>query len=65
MDWALFGYKSNADLGDCLGERNTKEELKPIEDEARKNGYIKFSYSHFDGSMPDFTKTINLKKRSR
>lgn len=58
-DWALFGYKQNDCLGDFLGEGNSKEELKRLEQEAIKNGYIKFSYSHFDGTSPDFVPTIN------
>jgi len=60
MNWALFGYNEEHPYGTFLGEANTKEELKPIEDLAREKGFEKFSYSHADGSMPDFTKAINL-----
>lgn len=59
MDWAIFGYNEDNPYGKFLGEANSKEELKPIEDLARSKGFKKFSYSHADGSMPDFTKTIN------
>lgn len=63
MDWALFGYKKNDNLGSFLGESNTKEELKILEEKSKVQGYIKFQYSHFDGLKPDFTKTINIKIR--
>jgi hypothetical protein len=63
MDWALFGYKKNDNFGAFLGESKTKEGLKILEEKAKMQGYIKFQYSHFDGSKPDFTKTINTETK--
>ena len=56
--WALFGYKENDNMGDFLAERNTKEELKEVEDLAKTHGYVKFSYSHADGTLPIFSDTV-------
>ena len=58
--WALFGYKEGDLYGDFLAERSTKEELKCIEKLAIEHGYIKFNYSHADGTLPDFTKAITI-----
>lgn len=58
--WAIFGYKENDNFGDFLAEAKTKEDLKAIEDLAKAQGYVKFSYSCADGSMPNFTNTINI-----
>ena len=58
--WALFGYKENDNMGEFLAERRTKEELKEIEELAKDRGYVKFSYSHADGTMPDFTNTVTI-----
>lgn len=62
MDWAIFGYNEENPYGEFLGEANSKEELKPIEDLARLNGFVKFSYSHYEGAITkdDFIKTINI-----
>jgi len=58
--WALFGYKENDLFGDFLAERETKKELEEIEKSAKEQGYVKFSYSHADGTMPDFTNTVTI-----
>lgn len=60
MDYGLIGYKKNDNIGDFLAERNTKEELESVKEQAIKNGYVKFQYVYADGSKPDFTKTINI-----
>lgn len=59
--YAIFGYKGDNDhLGDFLAEVNNKEEQEQVENQAKQNGYTKFSYSHPDGSLPDFTKAIRI-----
>lgn len=58
--WALFGYSIKEPYGQFLAERKTKEELEPIEKKATEQGYTSFSYSHADGSRPDFIKTITI-----
>jgi hypothetical protein len=58
--WALFGYSIKEPYGQFLAERKTKEELEDIENKAKEQGYTSFSYSHADGSMPDFIKAITV-----
>jgi len=59
--YAIFGYKGDKDnLGDFLKEVKNQEEQKTVEEWAKQNGYTKFSYSHPDGSLPDFTKAIRV-----
>lgn len=64
MDWALYGYKDESPYGEFLGEARTKEDLKQKAEQAIANGY-RIQYVHADGSLPDFTKTINTTKRKR
>ena len=63
MDWALFGYSKDEPCGVFIAERATKEELLALETTAREQGFTSFSYSHFEGLAPDFTKTININRR--
>ena len=59
--YAIFGYKGDKDnFGSFLAEVKTKEEQEQVEEKARDQGYTKFSYSHPDGSLPDFTKAIRV-----
>jgi len=59
--YAIFGYKGDKDnFGSFLAEVNTKEEQERVEEKAKAEGYTKFSYSHPDGSLPDFTKAIRI-----
>jgi hypothetical protein len=60
MSWALFGYKENDFIGDFIAEANTKSELDKAVELAKEQGYITFTYSHADGAIPEFTKTLNI-----
>ena len=56
-NWALYGYNANDNYGDFIGERESKEEILALQKSVQEK-FTRFSISHFDGSMPDFTKTI-------
>jgi len=59
---AVKGYAKHEKqlFEDVTKERANLVSAKSVEEKAKAEGYTKFSYSHPDGSMPDFTKAIRI-----